>query len=474
MVKLYNSLTRTIEDFKPIHPEKVGMYTCGPTVYSFNHIGNFRTYFLGDLLMRTFKALGYDVDYIMNFTDVGHLTGDNLGDADHGEDKMESAAAKEGKTAWELAEFYIEAFMDDFDKLHMEHPEKFVKATDHIQEQIELIKHLEEKSYTYQTSDGIYFDTAMFPEYGQMSSLDQIKEGARVEINEEKRNPRDFALWKFSPQGDPSTGSGQGKRQMEWDSPWGIGFPGWHIECSAMSMKYLGETFDIHTGGMDLKETHHPNEIAQSEAATGKKFVNYWLHGAFMLVNGEKMSKSKGNVYRLYDLEKDGYTPEALRYLYMQTHYRQEMNFTFGALDAATNALENLRAEMLKLPAGENINQYYKDKFLEAMSDDLNTSAALATMWEMLKSTTSAHEKLPTLFFMDSVFGLQLKEYYETVGKKLSEPIPQEIREMVEERNRMRKDRQYVAADHMRNRIKKLGYDILDEGKLSQIKKLID
>ena len=475
MLKLYNSLTRSVEDFKSITPGKVGMYTCGPTVYSFNHIGNFRTYFLGDLLLRTLKALEYDVDYIMNFTDVGHLTGDNLGDADHGEDKMESAAAKEGKTAWELAEFYIEAFMTDFEKLHMVHPREFVKVTDHIQEQIDLIQTLEEKGYTYQTSDGIYYDTSQFADYGQMSSLDHIKPIAqaqgeevasfsRIEVNEEKRNPRDFALWKFSPTDQ--------KRQMEWDSPWGVGFPGWHIECSAMSMKYLGETYDIHTGGMDLKETHHPNEIAQSEAATGKKFVNYWIHGAFMLVNGEKMSKSKGNVYRLYDLEKEGYTAEALRYLYMQTHYRQEMNFTFGALDGATNALGNLRADMLKLPAGDSVNQFYKEKFLEALSDDLNTSAALAVMWEMMKSVTSAKEKLPTLFFMDEVFGLGLREYYEEVGKKLSEPIPQEVREMVDERNRMRKDRQYVAADHMRNRIKKMGYDVIDEGKLSHIKRI--
>jgi cysteinyl-tRNA synthetase len=259
---------------------------------------------------------------------------------------------------------------------------------------------------------------------------------------------------------------------MEWESPWGVGFPGWHIECSAMSMKYLGETFDIHTGGMDLKETHHPNEIAQSEAATGKKFVNYWLHGAFMLVNGEKMSKSKGNVYRLYDLEKEGYTPEALRYLYMQTHYRQEMNFTFGALDGATNALENLRGDMLKLKPGTEVNEVYKEKFLTALGDDLNTSAAIAVMWEMLKSEIVNEEKLPTLFFMDSVFGLNLKSYYEEVGKKESEPIPQEVIDMVAERVRMRKDRQYVAADHMRNRIKKMGYDVVDIGKLSTVKKL--
>ena len=464
MLTLYNSLTRSVEDFKPLTPPHVGVYTCGPTVYSFNHIGNFRTYMLGDLLVRTLQLSGFDTTYIMNFTDVGHLTGDNLGNADLGEDRMESAATKEGKTVWEVSQFYIDAFLEDFENLNMQPPTQFVKATDLIQEQIELIQKLEQKGFTYQTSDGIYYDTSKFPTYGQLSSLDQIKEGARVEVNPEKLNPRDFALWKFS---DPSE-----KRQMEWESPWGVGFPGWHIECSAMSMKYLGESFDIHTGGMDLKETHHPNEIAQSEAVTGKKFVNYWMHGAFLLVNGEKMSKSKGNVYRIYDLIKQGYDPLAVRYLYLQTHYRQEMNFTFPGLDAAQNALNHLRSDMLSLTPSDAVNEEYKQKFLDALSDDLNTPQALSVVWEMLKSEIDSGEKLMTLFEMDTVLGFNLKEYFETVGKKLAEPIPQEVLDLVEERRLHRKSKQYVAADHIRNKIKKLGYDIVDDGKSTQVKKL--
>ena len=332
MLKIFNSLSRQIEEFKPLNSSFVGFYTCGPTVYSFAHIGNFRTYITADLLIRVLKYNGYEVKYIMNLTDVGHLTGDNSGDADTGEDRMEKTAKKEGKTAWEVAEFYTQAFLNDYKALRLIEPEQFVKATDHIKEQIGLICILEEKGYAYKISDGIYFDTSKFKNYGQLSSLDQIREGARVEINPEKKNPRDFALWKFSfPEGRPFDSARDDEaslRQMECDSPWGIGFPGWHIECSAMSMKYLGETFDIHVGGMDIKETHHPNEIAQSEAATGKKFVNYWVHGAFILVNGEKMSKSKGNLYRVYDLEKEGYDPMSLRYLYLQTHYRKAVSYT--------------------------------------------------------------------------------------------------------------------------------------------------
>ncbi|MGH9858235.1 MAG: cysteine--tRNA ligase, partial [Acidobacteriota bacterium] len=380
MLKLYNSLSRKNEDFKPIHPLQVGMYTCGPTVYSFAHIGNFRTYTSADILLRVLQYNGYDVTYIMNLTDVGHLTGDNLGDADLGEDRMEKAAKKEGKTAWEVAKFYTDVFLQDYEKLNLQKPQKFAKATDHIKEQIDLVKRLEAKGFTYKTSDGIYFDTAKFPHYGELSNLDQIKAGARVEINIEKKNQRDFALWKFS---DDDT-----RRQMEWKSPWGKGFPGWHIECSAMSMKYLGESFDIHTGGTDLRETHHPNEIAQAEAVTGKQFVKYWMHGAFILVNGERMSKSKGNLYTLYDLEKENYDALALRYLYLQTHYRQEMNFSFQSLDAAQNAFKKLVMEISRWEdplfdsplrqsfAGQaakgsvDVVKDFEERFLKAINDD--------------------------------------------------------------------------------------------------------
>jgi cysteinyl-tRNA synthetase len=469
MLKLYNSLSRKVETFKPINPKEVGMYTCGPTVYSFAHIGNFRTYTTADLLVRALKYNGYGVKYIMNLTDVGHLTGDNLGDADTGEDRMEKAAAKEGKTAWEVAEFYTETFLKDYDLLGLTKPERFVKATDHIKEQIELVRRLEEKGFTYATTDGIYFDTSKFKDYGKLSDLDEIKEGARVEVNEEKKNPRDFALWKFS----PTTTSGL-KRDMEWNSPWGKGFPGWHIECSAMGMKYLGESFDIHAGGVDLKQTHHPNEIAQAEAATGKKFVNYWVHSAFILVQGERMSKSLGNNYRLYDLEKKGYHPMSLRYLYLQAHYRKELNFTFASLDASENALKNLLEDITTWDdptAGSGLGLVeYEQKFLEAINDDLNTPKAIAIMWDMVKSDNPTGDKAKTLFKMDEVLGLNLEENSQILKKEYG-IVPDEIKEMVYEREQHRRDKHFNLADQLRSKIEKLGYVIEDSEKGPKVRK---
>lgn len=463
MLSLYNSLTREIEEFKPVHSPIVHMYTCGPTVYDFAHIGNFRTYSNVDFLYRTLVYNGYNVSYVMNFTDVGHLTGDNAGDADTGEDRMEKASEREGKSAWDIAEFYTEAFLKDFEALHLSEPTHFVKATEHISEQIELIQTLEEKGFTYQTSDGIYFDTSAFPGYGELSDLDQIKEGARVAVNEEKRNARDFALWKFSPQNE--------KRQMEWESPWGKGFPGWHLECSAMSMKYLGETLDIHAGGIDLKQTHHPNEIAQSEAATGKKFVNYWVHSAFVLVQGERMSKSLKNNYRLYDLSKEGYDPLALRYLYLQTHYRQEMNFTFPALDAASNALKNLRREISRWGEPEGHCEEFEARFLEAINDDLNMPKALSVMWEMVKSDSPDAAKLKSIFIMDRVLGLDLEQASIQI-KKENQIVPDHIKELLKEREHLRKNRRFSAADQIRAKIEKLGYEIEDGKKGTTVRKI--
>lgn len=488
MVKLYNSLTKKVQEFKPLHPLEVGMYSCGPTVYSFAHIGNFRTYTTADILLRVLQYNGYDVTYIMNLTDVGHLTGDNLGDADLGEDRMEKAAEKEGKTAWEIAQFYTDIFLKDFDKLNLERPEKFTKATDHIKEQIALVKELEEKGYTYTTSDGVYFDTAKFKKYGELSSLDQIKAGARVELNPEKKNPRDFALWKFSyPNGvtykEYLTKSGKkadvvSKRQMEWKSPWGLGFPGWHIECSAMSMKYLGVPFDIHTGGIDLKETHHPNEIAQSEAATGKKFVNFWVHGAFILVNGERMSKSKGNLYTVYDVEKEGYDALALRYLYLQTHYRQEMNFTFDALDAAQNAFKKLVVDISRFEEPSESQGHvppgtfedFEKRFLDALNDDLNTSQALAVLWEVMKSPYPSGPKMRTIFKFDKVLGLNLQSLSHTL-RNAQHIVPGHIQQLVEERQHMRKLHKFNAADMIRAKIEKLGYLLEDTKKGPRVTK---
>ncbi len=462
MLRIYNSLDRKIEEFKPITPPNVRMYTCGPTVYSFAHIGNFRTYTVSDFLIRALKKNGYNVQYIMNLTDVGHLTGDNLGDADTGEDRLEKAARKEGKTAWDVARFYTEAFIEDYKKLNLIEPELFAKATDHIEDQIDLVKELEEKGYTYRTTDGIYFDTTKFPNYGKMSDLKDIKEGARVEVNEEKKNPRDFALWKFSPEDE--------KRHMEWESPWGLGFPGWHIECSAMSMKYLGPHFDIHAGGIDLKQTHHPNEIAQSEAATGKKFVNYWVHTAFVLVQGERMSKSLGNNYRLYDLEKEGFLPLALRYLYLQTHYRQEMNFTFPALEAAQNALQRLAETVAVWDEPQGYVQEYEEKFMEAINDDLNTPKALSIMWELVHSDNPTAQKAGSLFRMDDILGLGLREGGLKIRREEAN-VPQNILDMVREREELRKIQKFAMADQMRNKIEKLGYEIEDTAKGTRVRK---
>lgn len=462
MLKLYNSLSRKVEEFKPINKDKVGIYTCGPTVYNFAHIGNFRTYTTADLLIRTLKYNGLSVDYVMNITDVGHLTGDNTGDADTGEDRIEKTAKKEGKTAWDVAKFYTDAFLKDYELLNLTKPEIFAKATDNIKEQIDLIKKLEEKGYTYETTDGIYFDTSRFKNYGELSDLDEIKEGARVEINHEKKNPRDFALWKFSPEGE--------KRQMEWKSPWGVGFPGWHIECSAMGMKYLGATFDVHVGGVDLKQTHHPNEIAQSEAATGKKFVNYWVHSAFILIQGERMSKSLGNNYRLYDLDKSGYEPTSLKYLYLQTHYRQEMNFTFPALDGAENALKNLLSDIVQWDDPKIGCPEFEEQFLQALNEDLNTPKALAVMWEMVKSDHPSGAKAKSIFKMDQVLGLGLKEKSEII-KKNQYIVPEHIKEMLKEREDLRKLKKFNLADGIRRKIEKLGYIVEDSKTGAKVKK---
>ena len=462
-MKIYNSLSRKVEEFKPIKPPNVGMYTCGPTVYDYAHIGNFRSYLLGDLLLRTLEHNGFKVDYIMNLTDVGHLTGDNLGDADIGEDRMEKGARREGKSVWDVAEFYTKAFLKDFKALNLVKPELFSKATDHIQEQIDLVKKLEKRGFSYKTSDGVYFDTAQFEEktgkkYGELSTLDEIKEGARVKKNPEKKNSRDFALWKFSPKNK--------KREMEWDSPWGIGFPGWHIECSAMGMKYLGETFDIHVGGEDLRSTHHPNEIAQSEAVTGKRFVKYWLHNAFILVNGKRMSKSGGNYYKLQDLVKKGFDPLALRYLYLTAHYRDKLNFTLGSLGGAQKTLNNLREKIASFKrntrSGLSVEKQkkvedYRNRFTDAINNDLNTPQALAVLWEVMKSNIPSTDKFDLALSFDEVLGLDLAKI-----SKSKTQIPKEVKELLEKREKLRKAGKFGESDRVREKIESLGHKVQD------------
>jgi cysteinyl-tRNA synthetase len=437
---------------------------------------------LSDILLRVLEYLKYDVDYIMNITDVGHLTGDNLGDADIGEDKLEKAARKERKTAWEIAKVYTRDFLEGFDKLNLTKPKKFTKATDYIREQIELIIKIEKAGFTYRIGDGIYFDVGKYikagNKYGELSTLDEIEEGARVKRNPEKRDPRDFALWKFS----PSTSSRQGRRDMEWESPWGIGFPGWHIECSAMSIKYLGERFDIHVGGEDLRSTHHPNEIAQAEAATGRwPFVKYWVHGAFLLVNGGRMGKSLGNAYTLSDVEEKGFNALDLRYFYLTAHYRKQQNFTWDALGDARRARLNLtqkvatfythvRMRSSKIEGkGLDIGDKYRERFVEAISNDLNMPEALAVVWELVRSKTPDSEKYRLLMDFDKVLGLGLGEVES--GKWKMENVSKEIQRLVEQREKLRKEKKWDKADKIRKKIEKMGYKLEDTPEGPGIKK---
>ncbi|MAG59528.1 cysteine--tRNA ligase [Candidatus Woesebacteria bacterium] len=475
-MRIFNSLTRKKEEFKPIHAQNVGMYTCGPTVYDFSSIGNFRTYVTSDVLRRTLTLNGYKVKSVMNITDVGHLTGDG----DLGEDKLAKAAKREHKTAWDIAKFYGEAFEKDSKKLNILPHDVVARATDHIKEQIQLIRRLEGKGFTYKTSDGIYFDTVKYEKdtgakYGELSTLDEIKEGSRVEKNPEKKNPRDFALWKFSYKGGRSFDSAQDDaascRHMEWESPWGFGFPGWHIECSAMSMKYLGETFDVHTGGEDLRQTHHPNEVAQSEGATGKKFVNYWMHVTFLLVDGKRMGKSVGNAYTVSDVEKKGIEPLALRYLYLTAHYRDPLNFTWEALEGAQSALERLRSQVSNFSSqesggGKGKVKEYRDKFTDALDNDLGTPQALAVVWDVVKSDISSVDKRKLILSFDEVLGLEVSKVPQ-VSK-----VPKEVRERVRQREELRKQEKWDEADKVRKEMLEMGYTIKDTDSGPQVKKL--
>jgi cysteinyl-tRNA synthetase len=450
---LYNTLTRQKEEFKSIKEGEVGLYTCGPTVYNFAHIGNLRTYVFEDILKRVLFFNGYKVKHVMNITDVGHLTGD----MDMGEDKLEKSAKKEGKTAWEIAEFYTKEFKADLENLNIQEPDILPKVTDYIPEQIDFIKTLEEKGYTYKTSDGIYFDTSKFEGYNKLSHLDleTLREGARVEKNDEKKNPTDFVLWKFSPIDE--------KRQMEWNSPWGVGFPGWHIECSAMSMKLLKDNQDIHCGGIDHINVHHTNEIAQSEAATGEKFFNYWMHGAFLNIQGgKKMAKSEGNFLTLNNsfVEK-GISPYVYRFACLQTHYRKPMEYSEESMQNAENGLKHLYNQVKKLNNNGTgkVNIDFRNRFLEVLNDDLNMPQALAVVQELLKSDLGDGDKLATILDFDCVLGLDLDKLSE------AEEIPLEIRELVELRNKAREDKNWEESDRLRDEIQSRGY-VVEDGKV--------
>ncbi|MDR0734433.1 MAG: cysteine--tRNA ligase, partial [Elusimicrobiota bacterium] len=443
MIRFYNTLSRKKEEFSPLKQGEVGIYTCGPTVYNYAHIGNLRTYIFEDLIVRTLRK-DYKVTHVMNITDVGHLTSD----CDTGEDKIELSAKREGgASAWDLAKKYEIKFFEDMHALNCAQPSFTPRATEHIKDMIELVKTLEDKGYTYKTSDGIYFDTAKFPRYGELggkSNIEGLKAGARVEFNVEKRNPSDFALWKFSPK--------DRKRQMEWESPWGIGFPGWHIECSAMSMAYLGPTLDIHCGGVDHIAIHHTNEIAQSEAASGKLYARFWIHGEFLVLSAGKMSKSTGTFLTLDALRERGYDPLDYRYLCLGAHYRTQLEFSFESLDFAASTLRGLRERVraLKeqsdgvvkdLPALEEA----KTKFKADMDDDINTPKALSVLWEFIKSPAAAADKLEFIKYADGFLALSL------MRDETAKELPVGAAELLDRREAARKNKDFKTSDQLRD-----------------------
>ncbi|MCZ2845837.1 MAG: cysteine--tRNA ligase [Candidatus Bathyarchaeota archaeon] len=458
-MKLYNTLSRTKEDFRSIEDKKVKLYTCGPTVYDVPHIGNLRCYIFEDVLKRSLLYNNYKVKHVMNITDVGHLTSD----ADTGEDKMEKSARKKKKSPYEIAEFYTKIFQENLKRLNVLEPDIWCKATDHIKDQIELIKRIEEKGLTYKIKDGIYFDTSKFPDYGKLARLDikGLKAGARIKMVKGKKNITDFALWKFSPKDK--------KRLMEWDSPWGKGFPGWHLECAAMSGKYLGIPFDIHCGGIEHIPVHHTNEIAEAEAAFGKKFVNFWLHCAHLKVEGGKMAKSLGNFFTLEDVIQKGFSPITFRYLCLSAHYRSSLNFTWKGMKAIQNTLNNLYETISAYKkVSKKSSRSWEERFEKAINDDLNTPLLLSLLWALIRSSIKEPIKLNLLFKIDKVLGLNLKETWRAVRK-----IPKRVVTLVNKRERVRKKGNWKEADKVRRELKKIGWHVEDTVDGPKIKKIM-
>ncbi|HBU27568.1 TPA: cysteine--tRNA ligase [Candidatus Uhrbacteria bacterium] len=456
-ILLYNSLSKKKDLFVPLNRDLVGVYTCGPTVYNTASIGNFRAFLFADLLVRTLRFNGLEVKWVMNITDVGHLTDD----ADQGEDKMEKGSREQGMTAWEIAQTHTDEFYLDMDRFHIVRPDVLPKATDHIQEQVDLIQILEKKGHTYTISDGVYFDTSTIFNYGVLrGSIEPDKKEARIEENREKKHSADFALWKFSSQEE--------HRQMEWDSPWGVGFPGWHIECTAMSMKELGDLFDIHTGGVDHKMIHHPNEMAQAQGSKGTSEARVWMHNEFLLVDGGKMSKSLGNVYTAEQLREHGFDPVVFRYLILTAHYRQQLNFTWDSLAAAQSALKRLRCIVREWEMPSVGSAEYEVRFLEAVNNDLDTPRAIALVWELVNdSTLAGSSKAQTLKKWDAVLGLGLLDY---IARPLV--VSDEVQKLVDARARARLAMDWEEGDTLRAQIAELGYhvdDTADGQKLSEL-----
>jgi cysteinyl-tRNA synthetase len=456
-LRLFNTLGRETQEFVPIEPGNVRLYCCGPTVYNYAHIGNLRTYVFEDILRRTLEWLGYEVHHVMNITDVGHLTDD----ADEGEDKMFESSQKMGKSVWEIAEYFTDAFFSDADKLNIRRPTTAPRATEHIQDMIDMIRRLEERGYTYEAGGNVYFDTQAFENYGELALLDRQEQmaGSRVEVDTYKKHPRDFVLW--------FTRSKFGRQAMMWDSPWGVGYPGWHIECSAMSTRYLGEHFDIHCGGIDHIPVHHTNEIAQTEAATGKKWVNYWLHAEFLLLDTGKMSKSRGGFVTLSTLEEEEFDPLDYRYFCLGGHYRSQLQFSYDALKAARRARLNLleRLGLLRADAEEQGRDgrdladteagTYVAQFRGHLEDDLNTPRALATLWALMKADSlPPADRVEAARRMDEVLGLEL------FAHKLSGTVDEldpETRQLALERAEARKNRDFQRADEIRDALLKRG-----------------
>ena len=467
-MKLYNTLTRKKEEFKPLDEKEVKIYSCGPTVYNYAHIGNLRTYVFMDILRRVLQYEGYKLKHVMNITDVGHL----VSDADEGEDKMVKSAREQQKSPWEIAEYYTKVFFEDIKALNIQKPEIIPKATEHIQEMIEFVQALVEKGYGYETSDGIYFDISKFEGYGKLSgiNLEEQIAGARVEVNEEKRNPADFALWKKAPK----------NHIMQWPSPWGMGYPGWHIECSAMSRKYLGDSFDIHTGGVDHIPIHHENEIAQTEALLGRPSVKYWMHGEFLLVDNGKMSKSLGNTYTIADLKARGFKPLAFRYFCLNAHYRNKLNFTWDAMKAAqvsyerllSGALAHKNAGYRKDAVSAELIDAFKKDFEEAITDDLNIPKAMGVVWNVIRHEEKCRELFDLLVKFDQILGLDIEKAEESADKSDELEISQEIKELIERRQQARKEKNWKLADEIRDKLKEMGIQLEDTPQGVRVKRI--
>jgi len=451
---LFDTYTRSVREFIPQSPDSVGMYACGPTVYDYAHIGNLRTYIFVDILRRVLEFNRFKVQHVMNITDVGHLTSD----ADTGEDKMEKGSLRTGKTAWEIANFYTQTFKEDLFRLNIKEPDIWCKATDHIQEQLQFIQCIESGGFTYRTTDGIYFDTTKLPNYGHLARLDieGLQAGSRIEVGE-KKHFTDFALWKFSPPGT--------NRQMEWDSPWGIGFPGWHIECSAMSAKYLGNFFDIHCGGEDHIPVHHTNEIAQSQACYETNLANFWLHGYFLQIDDSRMSKSSGGFLRLQTLIDKGYDPLAYRFFCLSAIYRAKLNFTWESLDGSARSLDRLRNQVYEWGEPATINEPFVNKFLDAINDDMNMPKAMALTWELAHSDLAPSAKKATILEFDRVLGFGLQSW-----QPVEIQIPEDILALIDARKLARAEKRWSDADKIRAQITEKGYDIDDTPSGARIK----